>query len=150
MCLPGALQPMQVSLPHTGLGYNERNKFLNSSRGLNTFSTSEETLMQSAYNLSNSCNISNRPTILGSVSDISTSEAALGFEKSIQALYRPFNLPASSKVTLNSIKCKLMTKLLAFLKLKSSVFLPEGNNNRWEITIAARYKSYWKVLFVRC
>ncbi|KAH7523647.1 hypothetical protein FEM48_Zijuj06G0034100 [Ziziphus jujuba var. spinosa] len=97
MCLPGVLQPMQLPLPHTGMGYNEGNKFLNSSRGLNAFSSNEERPMQSAYNLSNSCNISNQPTIIPSVSDITTSEAALGFEQSIQAHYRPFNLLASSE-----------------------------------------------------
>ncbi|XP_015884336.3 transcription factor SPATULA isoform X2 [Ziziphus jujuba] len=97
MCLPGVLQPLQLPLPHTGMGYNEGNKFLNSSRGLNAFSSNEERPMQSAYNLSNSCNISNQPTIIPSVSDITTSEAALGFEQSIQAHYRPFNLLASSE-----------------------------------------------------
>lgn len=122
MCLPGVLQPLQLPLPHTGMGYNEGNKFLNSSRGLNAFSSNEERPMQSAYNLSNSCNISNQPTIIPSVSDITTSEAALGFEQSIQAHYRPFNLLASSEVTLKLIKCKLLTNVLAFFKLMSSFF----------------------------
>lgn len=96
MCLPGVMHPMQLPLSQTGLGYNEGNKYLNSS---STLSSSEERSMQSAYNLSNSCNISNQQIAIPSVTNITTLEAALGFEQSIQAHYVPFNLPISSKVT---------------------------------------------------
>ncbi|KAF3446632.1 hypothetical protein FNV43_RR11812 [Rhamnella rubrinervis] len=107
MCLPGVMHPMQLPLSQTGMGYNEGNKYLNSSGGLTALSSSEERSMQSAYNLSNSCNISNQPIAIPSVTNITTLEAALGFEQSIQAHYRPFNLPTSSKEIITNGKSQL-------------------------------------------
>lgn len=98
MCLPGVMHPMQLPLSPIGMGYNEGNKYVNLNGGLSSLSSSEERAMQSAYNLSNSCSISNQPIAMPSETNI-TLEAALGFEQSIQDHYRPFNLSSSSKVT---------------------------------------------------
>ncbi|PQQ14346.1 transcription factor SPATULA-like isoform X1 [Prunus yedoensis var. nudiflora] len=96
MCLPGVMQPMQ--LPHMGLGLEEgSNKFPKSSSGISPFYESEENPMQSAFNISPGCTISNQPMVLPSVANVPTSEATFGFEPSIQALYRPFSVPTSSK-----------------------------------------------------
>ncbi|PQQ15618.1 transcription factor SPATULA-like isoform X1 [Prunus yedoensis var. nudiflora] len=96
MCLPGVMQPMQ--LPHMGLGLEEgSNKFPKSSRGISPFYESEENPMQSAFNISPGCTISNQPMVLPSVANVPTSEATFGFEPSIPALYRPFSVPTSSK-----------------------------------------------------
>ncbi|BBG95219.1 basic helix-loop-helix DNA-binding superfamily protein [Prunus dulcis] len=96
MCLPAVMQPMQ--LPHKGLGLEEgSNKFPKSSRGISPFYESEENPMQSAFNISPGCTISNQPMVLPSVANVPTSEATFGFEPLIQALYRPFSVPSSSK-----------------------------------------------------
>ncbi|EXC32837.1 Transcription factor SPATULA [Morus notabilis] len=102
ICLPGVLHPMQLPLPQTGLTYNEGIKFLDSSRGMNTFSGREENMMHTPYNLLDPCTISNQPVIIPSVANVDSSEASLGFEQSIQTRYGPINLPTSSKVKYHS------------------------------------------------
>lgn len=100
MCLPGVLPPMLLPLHQTGLGYNEGPRFLNNNRGVSTFSGGEESLMHSAYNLSNTCiTISNQPMVMPSASNVATPDVSLGFEQSIQPHFRPVSLPTSSKVS---------------------------------------------------
>ncbi|KAL5558826.1 hypothetical protein UlMin_035037 [Ulmus minor] len=97
MCFPGMMHPMQLPLPQTGMGYNEENKFLSSSRGISTFFGREESLMPSAYNVPSACTISNQLFPMQSIANLPPPEASLGFEQSIHAHYRPFNLPTSSQ-----------------------------------------------------
>ncbi|KAF3443555.1 hypothetical protein FNV43_RR13241 [Rhamnella rubrinervis] len=89
MCLPEVMHPMQLPLSQTGMGYNEGNKYLNSTGGLTALSSSEERSMQSAYNLSNSRNISNQPIAIPSVTNITTLEAALGFNNQFRLTTDP-------------------------------------------------------------
>ncbi|TQD69917.1 hypothetical protein C1H46_044549 [Malus baccata] len=96
MCLPGVMQPMQ--LPHMGLSFEEgSNKFPKSSKGINPFYGSGENSMQSAFNLSAGYMISNPPMVIPSVANVPTSEPTFGFEPSVQAHYRLFSVPSSSK-----------------------------------------------------
>ncbi|PON65059.1 Basic helix-loop-helix transcription factor [Parasponia andersonii] len=109
MCLPGVLQPMQLPLPQTGLGYNEGPKYLNSNRGISTFSGVEESLMHSAYNLSNTSTISNQPTTIPSLANIATTpEPSLGFEQSIQTHsdQSVFQHPQRICATMENHNCK--------------------------------------------
>lgn len=98
MWLPGVLPSMQ--LPQTGMVFEEGNGLLNTNRGTETFSTNEESSVQSGFNLSNQCTISNQLIRVPSSANISTSETSFGLEPMIQAHYGPFNLSSSSKVTL--------------------------------------------------
>ncbi|XP_048436199.1 transcription factor SPATULA-like isoform X3 [Pyrus x bretschneideri] len=96
MCLPGVMQPMQ--LPHMGLSFEEgSNKFPKSSKGISPFYGSGENSMQSAFNLSAGYMISNPPMVIPSVANVPTSEPTFGFETSVQAHYRLFSVPSSSK-----------------------------------------------------
>lgn len=91
MCIPGILQPLQLS--HTGMGFDEGNGYLNSSRGIGTFSGNEESSRQSAFNLPS---LSNEPIFIPSATNIiTTSESSFGFEESVQAHYEPLNLSSS-------------------------------------------------------
>ncbi|XVE94932.1 hypothetical protein REPUB_Repub02eG0052500 [Reevesia pubescens] len=95
MCLPGVLQPMQ--LPTTGMGYDERNGFFSPNTGACTFSANEETSMNTPFNLSNPCTISNQPIVAPPVANISNLEASYGFESSAEAHYGSFTHSTSSK-----------------------------------------------------
>ncbi|KAL6207863.1 hypothetical protein ACLB2K_018816 [Fragaria x ananassa] len=96
MCLPGMMQPVQ--LPHMALGFDEgSNKVPKSSRGMSQFFGSEENSMQSAYNVSSGCTISNQPMVIPSAANVPTLEASFVFEPSTQAYYRPFFAATSSK-----------------------------------------------------
>ena len=99
MCLPAVVHPMQLPLPQTGFEYNEGPKLLNPNRGINTLSGGEESLMQSAYNLSNTCTISNPPITIHSVANVANPDASHSFEQSIHTHFRPITLPTSSKVS---------------------------------------------------
>lgn len=96
MWLPGVLPSMQ--LPQTGMVFDEGNGLLNTNGGTETFSANEESSVQTGFNLSSQCTISNQPVALPSAANISTSETAFGLEPLIQAHYGPFTLPPSSKV----------------------------------------------------
>ncbi|XWS25591.1 hypothetical protein CRYUN_Cryun27aG0080900 [Craigia yunnanensis] len=95
MCLPGVLQPMQP--PPTGMGYDERNGFFSPNTGAGTFSSNEESLMSTHFNLSNPCTISNQPIVATSVANISNLEASFGFESSAKPQYGSFTHSTSSK-----------------------------------------------------
>ncbi|KAK9220140.1 hypothetical protein WN943_008788 [Citrus x changshan-huyou] len=95
MWLPGVLPSMQ--LPQTGMVFDEGNGLLNTNGGTETFSANEESSVQTGFNLSSQCTISNQPVALPSAANISTSETAFGLEPLIQAHYGPFTLPPSSK-----------------------------------------------------
>ena len=90
---------MQLPLPQTGLGFNEGIKFPSPGVGISAFSGHEDTVMQSPYNLSNSCAISNQPVVLPSVANIATSDASLVFDQPTQTRFRPVNLPTSATVS---------------------------------------------------
>ncbi|KAM5565730.1 transcription factor SPATULA [Rosa sericea] len=97
MCLPGMMQPVQF--PHMSLGFDEgSNKVPKSSRGMSPFFGSEENSMQqSAYNISSGCTILNQPMVVPSAANVPTLEASFVFEPSTQAYYRPFFAATSSK-----------------------------------------------------
>lgn len=95
MWLPGVLPSMQ--LPQTGMVFDEGNGLLNTNGGTETFSANEESSVQTGFNLSSQCTISNQPVALPSAANIGTSETAFGLEPLIQAHYGPFTLSSSSK-----------------------------------------------------
>ncbi|XVE55862.1 hypothetical protein DITRI_Ditri03aG0191200 [Diplodiscus trichospermus] len=95
MCLPGVLQPIQM--PPTGMGYDEGNGFFSPNTGAGTFSSNEESSMNTPLNLSNPCTISGQPIVAPSAANISNFEASFGFETSAQAQYGPFSQSTSSK-----------------------------------------------------
>ncbi|XP_021285380.1 transcription factor SPATULA-like isoform X2 [Herrania umbratica] len=95
MCLPGVLQPMQ--LPPTSVGYDEGNRFFSPNTGAGTFSSNEESSMNTSFNLSNPCTISNQPILAPSGANVSNLEASFGFESSAEAHYGSFSHSTSSK-----------------------------------------------------
>ncbi|EOY14413.1 hypothetical protein QUC31_000026 [Theobroma cacao] len=95
MCLPGVLQPTQ--LPPTGMGYDEGNRFFSPNTEAGTFSSNEESLMNTPFNLSNPCTISNQPIVAPSVANISNLEASFGFKSSAEAHCGSFSHSTSSK-----------------------------------------------------
>lgn len=98
MCLPGMLQPMQ--LPQMGLDFDVGNAFLTSRRGIDTSSTRNEGCpLQSTFNLSNKCNLSDQSIAIPSVPNTTTSETAFGFEPAIQTYNGEFDLSSDFKVT---------------------------------------------------
>ncbi|KAJ6675853.1 TRANSCRIPTION FACTOR SPATULA-LIKE ISOFORM X1 [Salix viminalis] len=95
MCLPGALQPMQ--LPLSGMSFDEGNGLLTTNTLTGMFSASDENSQQNALNLPTQCTISNQPITIPSGSNIASSETNFGFEPLIHINHAPFNLPTSSK-----------------------------------------------------
>ncbi|KAJ6344726.1 hypothetical protein OIU76_006282 [Salix suchowensis] len=95
MCLPGALQPMQ--LPLSGMSFDEGNGLLTTNTLTGMFSASEENSQQNALNLPTQCTISNQPITIPSGSNIASSETNFGFEPLIHINHAPFNLSTSSK-----------------------------------------------------
>ena len=98
MCSPGVLQPMQM--PPTCMGYDEGNGFFSPNTGAGTFSSNEESSMNTPFNLSNPCTISNQPIVAPSAANVSNFEASFGFESSAEARYGPFSHSTPSKVNL--------------------------------------------------
>ena len=98
VCLPGKLQPIQ--LPQMGLDLDVGNAFLMSRRGIDTsFTGNEGRPMQSTFNLSNKCNLSDQSMAIPSAPNTTTSEMAFGFEPTIQAYGGEFDLSSNFKVT---------------------------------------------------
>ncbi|XVF36302.1 hypothetical protein REPUB_Repub19eG0046700 [Reevesia pubescens] len=95
MCLPGVLQQMQM--PTTGMGYDEGNGFFSPNAVAGTFSSNEESSMNTPFNLSNPCTISNLPIAAPSIANISNLEASFGFEAYAEAHYGSFTHSTSSK-----------------------------------------------------
>ncbi|XWS14725.1 hypothetical protein CRYUN_Cryun35bG0033400 [Craigia yunnanensis] len=89
MCLPGVLQPMQMT--PTGMGYDKGNGFFSPNTGVGTFSSNEESSMNTPFNLSNPCTISNQPIVSPSAANASNFETSFGFESSAEAWYGPFS-----------------------------------------------------------
>ncbi|KAJ0087506.1 hypothetical protein Patl1_08917 [Pistacia atlantica] len=96
MCLPGVLQPMQ--LPQTGIVFDDGNDLPNTNSVTNNFSANEETSVQTAFNLSNQCTVSNQPIAIPSTADFNSSETPFGLEPLIQAHYAPFSLSSSKEI----------------------------------------------------
>ncbi|XP_022996778.1 transcription factor SPATULA-like [Cucurbita maxima] len=96
VCLPGKLQPIQ--LPQMGLDLDVGNAFLMSRRGIDTsFTGNEGRPMQSTFNLSNKCNLSDQSIAIPSAPNTTTSEMAFGFEPTIQAYGGEFDLSSDFK-----------------------------------------------------
>ncbi|CAN6680104.1 unnamed protein product [Malus baccata var. baccata] len=82
LCLPGTLQPVQLSQMRMELGEEIRPLHLD---------------MTNLFNLSNQCTAANE-SYVPAMSNVVNSETSFGLEPSIQAHLRPFQLPASSQV----------------------------------------------------
>ncbi|KAJ6872147.1 transcription factor SPATULA isoform X1 [Populus alba x Populus x berolinensis] len=95
MCLPGALQPMQ--LPLSGMSFDEGIGLLNTNTLTGIFSANEESSEQNSLNLPTQCTISNQPITIPSGTNITSSETNFGFEPQIHVNHAPFNLSTSSK-----------------------------------------------------
>ena len=109
MCLPGALQPMHM--PPTGMGYDEGHGFFNPNVGAGTFSSNEESSMNTPFNLSNPCTIPNLPVVASSVANMSNLETSICFESSAGALYGSLSHSTSSKVILARTCTEYVRKL---------------------------------------
>jgi hypothetical protein len=96
MCLPGALQPMQ--LPLSGMSFDEGIGLLTTNTLTGIFSANEESSEQNSLNLPTQCTISNQPITIPSGTNITSSETNFGFEPQIHVNHAPFNLSTSSKV----------------------------------------------------
>ncbi|TQD84841.1 hypothetical protein C1H46_029619 [Malus baccata] len=81
LCLPGTLQPVQLSQMRMELGEEIRPLHLD---------------MTNLFNLSNQCTAANE-SYVPDMSNVVNSETSFGLEPSIQAHLRPFQLPASSQ-----------------------------------------------------
>ncbi|XP_039050260.1 transcription factor PIF3-like isoform X1 [Hibiscus syriacus] len=95
MPLPAAPQPMQM-LP-TGMGYDEGHGFFNPNIGAGTFSSNEESTMNTAFNLSGPSTVSHLPVVQPSAANMCNLEASIGFESSAGARYGSFAHSSSSK-----------------------------------------------------
>ncbi|WCJ35455.1 Transcription factor SPATULA [Euphorbia peplus] len=96
MCLPGAMQPLQ--LPITGMSFDEGSGLLNTNAATGAFSENDENPEQTALGrLPNRNTISNQSMTLPSAPNIPSSDTPFGFEPLMQAHYEPFNLSTSSK-----------------------------------------------------
>ncbi|KAL4333784.1 hypothetical protein GQ457_07G025370 [Hibiscus cannabinus] len=95
MCLPGVPQPMQM--PPTGMGYDEGHGFFNPNMGAGTFSSNEESAMNTSFNISVPSTISNLPVVAPSAANMSNLEDSIGFESSAGAHYGSFAHSSSSK-----------------------------------------------------
>ncbi|XP_022131271.1 transcription factor SPATULA-like [Momordica charantia] len=96
MCLPGMLQP--IPLPQMGLDFDVGNAFLTSRKGIDASSSGNEGCpLQSTFNLSNKCSISDQSIAIPSVPNTTTSETTFGFEPAIQAYDGQFDLSANFK-----------------------------------------------------
>ncbi|OMO74673.1 hypothetical protein COLO4_26546 [Corchorus olitorius] len=80
------------------MAYDEGNGFFSPNTGAGTFSTNEESSMNTTFNLSNPCTMSNQPIVPPSVANISNLEASFVFESSGQAPYGSFSQSTSSKL----------------------------------------------------
>jgi len=96
MCLPGALQPMQ--LPLSGMSFDEGIGLLTTNTLTGIFSANEESSEQNSLNLPTQCTISSQPITIPSGTNITSSETNFGFEPQIHVNHAPFNLSTSSKV----------------------------------------------------
>ncbi|GMI82646.1 hypothetical protein HRI_001933900 [Hibiscus trionum] len=94
MCLPGVPQPMQM--PPTGMGYDEAHGFFSPNIGAGTFSSNEESTMNTPFNLSDPSTISNLP-VAPSAANMPNLEASIGFGSSAGAHYVSFAHSTSSK-----------------------------------------------------
>ncbi|GAV67746.1 HLH domain-containing protein [Cephalotus follicularis] len=94
MCLPGVLQPIQLS-SHMSMGLGEDNGSLHINR-TGTLPTNQETLERTVFNLPNQCSASDQLPI-PNVSNIINSETSLGMEPSINSHFGSFQLHTSSK-----------------------------------------------------
>lgn len=118
MCLPGMLQPVQ--LPQMGLDFDVGNAFLASRRGINALSPGNEGCpMQSTFNLSNKCSLSDQSLAIPSVPNITTSETTFGFESAIQAYDGQFDLSSNFKV----ITTRTLTNFFMDYGIGTNVFL---------------------------
>lgn len=97
MCLPGMLQPVQLSQYSRGFGEENVSQHMNIAGSL---PLNQENPEQIIFDLPNQCAISNQL----SVPNIINSETSFGMESSIRAHFGPFPLRRSSEVSLNMIR----------------------------------------------
>lgn len=96
MCLPGVLQPLQLSQMRKSFGEGNTSFHMNMS---GTLSMNHETTMQNAYSLpNNQCSLSNLPSI-SNTAQIINPETSFGLESSIYAHLESSQLHTSSEVS---------------------------------------------------
>lgn len=96
MCLPGGLQPVQLSQMRTDFSEGNRSLHLNMSANL---PMNQETSTQNLFGLPNQCTASNQ-ALVPNMSNIISSETSFGLEQPIQAHLGPYQLHTSAEVSL--------------------------------------------------
>nr|ADG56590.1 ALCATRAZ/SPATULA-like protein [Prunus persica] len=93
MCLPGALQPVQVSQMRMDLGEENRPLHLDMT---GTLLMNQESPTQNLFHFSNQCTDANQ-SYVPDMSNVVNSETSFGLESSMRAHLGPFQLPNSSE-----------------------------------------------------
>ncbi|KAL6273697.1 hypothetical protein ACE6H2_024389 [Prunus campanulata] len=93
MCLPGALQPVQLSQMRMDLGEENRPLHLDMT---GTLLMNQESPTQNLFHFSNQCTDANQ-SYVPDMSNVVNSETSFGLESSMQAHLGPFQLPNSSE-----------------------------------------------------
>ncbi|PQQ19130.1 bHLH transcription factor [Prunus yedoensis var. nudiflora] len=93
MCLPGALQPVQLSQMRMDLGEENRPLHLDMT---GTLLMNQESPTQNLFHFSNQCTDANQ-SYVPDMSNVVNSEASFALESSMQAHLGPFQLPNSSE-----------------------------------------------------
>lgn len=96
MCVPGGLQPVELSQIRMDFGEGYRSQHLNMSGNL---SVNQETSTQNLFGLSSQCTVSNQ-SLIPNMSNIISSETSFGLDPSIQSHLGPFQLHTSAEVSL--------------------------------------------------
>ncbi|BBH07797.1 basic helix-loop-helix DNA-binding superfamily protein [Prunus dulcis] len=93
MCLPGALQPVQLSQMRMDLGEENRPLHLDMT---GTLLMNQESPTQNLFHFSNQCTDANQ-SYVPDMSNVVNSETSFGLESSMRAHLGPFQLPNSSE-----------------------------------------------------
>ncbi|XP_068342727.1 transcription factor SPATULA-like [Pyrus communis] len=93
LCLPGTLQPVQLSQMRMELGEENRPLHLDMT---GTLHMNQESSTHNLFNLSNQCTAANE-SYVPDMSNVVNLETSFGLEPSIQSHLGPFQLPASSQ-----------------------------------------------------
>lgn len=96
MCVPGGLQPVQLSQMRMDFSEGNRSLHLNMSANL---PMNQETSTQKLFGLPNQCTASNQ-ALVPNMSNIISSETSFGLEPSMQAHLGPYQLHTSAEVSL--------------------------------------------------
>ncbi|RYR55758.1 hypothetical protein Ahy_A06g030934 [Arachis hypogaea] len=89
MSLPGGLRPM--ILPHTGVDFDEGNRFQNSINGgaSSSYTADESLVARSPFGFHRPCSISNQSAAMPSLTNLATSDNSSSFQSSIKDAHMP-------------------------------------------------------------